>query len=87
MYGHELRFKDGKELRPMHLQTADSRMSAAFKANNWDMYAVRTLGLTAVMGSIGLGGNYLWRYRAHSVGQAMSLVVGVWRSLYTALRG
>jgi hypothetical protein len=75
-YDHELRFKDGKELRPMHLQTADSRMSAS-KAKNWDMYAVCTLGLTAVMGSIGLGGNYLWRYRAHLVGQVMSLVVGV----------
>lgn len=87
MYDHELRFdKDGKELRPMHLQTADSRMSA-FKANNLDMYAVCTLGLTVTMASIGLGGIYLHRYRAQLVGQATSIIVGGWRNMYTALRG
>jgi UDP:flavonoid glycosyltransferase YjiC (YdhE family) len=52
LYDHELRFEHnprdedwkassgvGKELRPMHLQTADSRMSW-IKANNWDMWFV-----------------------------------------------
>ena len=87
MYDHELRFdEDGKELRPMHLQTADSRMSA-FKANNLDMYAVCALGLTVTMASIGLGGIYLQRYQAQLIGQATSIIVAGWRNVYTALRG
>ncbi|RYP74562.1 hypothetical protein DL769_003989 [Monosporascus sp. CRB-8-3] len=38
MYDTELRFdKNGKEILPMHLQTADARMSS-WRAKNWDLY-------------------------------------------------
>jgi hypothetical protein len=51
MYNNELRLgEDGKELRPMHLQSADIRMPA-YKAKNWDLYAISALGLSAVVGS------------------------------------
>jgi hypothetical protein len=62
MYDNELRFKDGKGLRPMHLQTADMRMSA-FKAKNWDLYAVSVLALVTVVGSTWLAGRFAWRFR------------------------
>lgn len=40
MYDTELRFDEsGKELLPMHLQTADVRMSS-WRARNWDLYSV-----------------------------------------------
>ncbi|KAL4811083.1 hypothetical protein BDV18DRAFT_155696 [Aspergillus unguis] len=59
VYDHELRFdKDGKELRPMHLQTADMRISA-FKAGNWDLYAVGGLVVAAGVGSIWMAGRFL----------------------------
>lgn len=50
MYDAELRFQDGKELRPMHLQTADMRMSK-WKAKNWDLWTVSL----ATVGSLGFG--------------------------------
>lgn len=85
MYDNELRFdEDGRELRPMHLQTADSRMSV-FKAKNWDMYAVCGLSLTVFVSSVGLGGIYLWRYRGPLMERAMSIVVRGWRFMYAAL--
>ncbi|KAL0935022.1 UDP-glucosyl transferase family protein (cytochrome P450) [Colletotrichum truncatum] len=46
IHDHELRFKDGKELRPMHLQTADMRMPL-WKAKNWDLWAA-SLSMAAV---------------------------------------
>ncbi|CDM37607.1 CAZyme family GT1 [Penicillium roqueforti] len=67
MYDNELRFKDGKELRPMHLQTADMRMST-FKARNWDLYAVSGLALSAVVGSMWLAGRFALRYRGAVIG-------------------
>ncbi|KAJ5783717.1 CAZyme family GT1 [Penicillium psychrosexuale] len=67
MYDNELRFKDGKELRPMHLQTADMRMST-FKARNWDLYAVSGLALSAVVGSMWLAGRFALRYRGPVIG-------------------
>jgi hypothetical protein len=39
MYDQELRLQSGKELRPMHLQTADARMPL-WKVNNWDMWFI-----------------------------------------------
>jgi hypothetical protein len=39
MYDHQLRFVDGREVIPMHLQTADMRMPV-WKAKNWDLWAV-----------------------------------------------
>lgn len=49
MYDNELRFSKSdhnrrRELRPMHLQTADMRMPA-YKAKNWDLHAVCALGV------------------------------------------
>ena len=38
---HEGRFVEGKEVRPMHRQTADVRM-AWYRARNWDLWAVVT---------------------------------------------
>ncbi|KAM6537372.1 hypothetical protein FALCPG4_003297 [Fusarium falciforme] len=46
MTDQELRFRDGVELRPMHLQTADVRMPI-WKARNWDMWFVSLTGLAA----------------------------------------
>ncbi|KAF4975247.1 hypothetical protein FZEAL_7954 [Fusarium zealandicum] len=46
MTDQELRFRDGVELRPMHLQTADVRM-AIWKARNWDMLFITLTGLAA----------------------------------------
>lgn len=62
MYDTELRFMDGKELRPMHLQTADMRMPV-WKANNWDLLAVSSLGLGAVSAAFGIVGRMLWLHR------------------------
>lgn len=73
MYDNELRFKDGRELRPMHLQTADMRMPA-YKAKNWDMYAVVTLGLVAVTGSTVFAGKLLWTHRESVVGLVQSSI-------------
>ncbi|KAK2783369.1 hypothetical protein FQN53_009260 [Emmonsiellopsis sp. PD_33] len=53
MYDNELRFSDidrRHELQPMHLQTADMRMPA-YKAKNWDLYAVSALGISVMVGS------------------------------------
>ncbi|GFG13109.1 UDP-glucuronosyltransferase 3A2 [Aspergillus udagawae] len=52
LYDTELRVVDGKETRPMHLQTADMRMPV-YKAKNWDLMAVSGL----VLGFLG-GGTY-----------------------------
>lgn len=73
MYDNELRFKDGKELRPMHLQTADMLMSA-FKANNWDFYAVGGLALAAVVGSTWIAGHCV-------IGQVRYIAFAGWESL------
>lgn len=44
MYDQELRFEDGVEKRPMHLQTADMRMSM-WRAKNWDLWFYSLTGL------------------------------------------
>ncbi|KAF5019872.1 hypothetical protein F66182_8108 [Fusarium sp. NRRL 66182] len=46
MVDQELRFRNGIELRPMHLQTADMRMPI-WKARNWDMWLISLTGLVA----------------------------------------
>lgn len=60
MYDQELRFRDGIELRPMHLQTADARMPA-WKARNWDMWFVGLTGLTASAVACWWAVRYGWR--------------------------
>ncbi|KAG4274674.1 hypothetical protein FPRO04_09038 [Fusarium proliferatum] len=55
MYDTEGRFDGEKELRPMHLQTADMRMST-FKARNWDLWLVGLVTLGVVpLASITVG--------------------------------
>ncbi|KAJ5006173.1 UDP-glucuronosyltransferase 1-6 [Colletotrichum sp. SAR 10_66] len=44
IHDHELRFRRGQELRPMHLQTADMRMPI-WKARNWDLWATSLLNV------------------------------------------
>lgn len=53
LFDHEGRHSGGKELRPMHRQTADMRMPW-YKAKNWDLWAVVFLmGLISVSGLAG----------------------------------
>ncbi|KAJ5108382.1 hypothetical protein N7456_005057 [Penicillium angulare] len=60
IYDNELRFDNkGKELLPMHLQTADSRMSA-FKANNLDVWSVLLVGSAATVGLAWIAGKAIW---------------------------
>ncbi|KZF20983.1 glycosyltransferase family 1 protein [Xylona heveae TC161] len=73
MYDNELRYKNGREIRPMHLQTADMRMPA-YKAKNWDMYAACALGLTAVVGSTIFGSQLLWTHRASLIEPVQSFL-------------
>ncbi|VTT56069.1 unnamed protein product [Fusarium fujikuroi] len=55
MYGTEGRFDGEKELRPMHLQTSDMRMST-FKPRNWDLWLVGLVTLGVVpLASITVG--------------------------------
>ncbi|KAH8701066.1 UDP-glucoronosyl and UDP-glucosyl transferase [Talaromyces proteolyticus] len=73
LYDNELRFQDGRELRPMHLQTADMRMPM-YKAKNWDLYAVSLLGLAAVTGSTVVASKFLWTNRESLVELAQSSI-------------
>ena len=80
MYDNELRFSPddqeggSRESRPMHLQTADMRMPA-YKAKNWDLYAVCFLGASVLMGSTWLAGRCLWSFRA-PLAERVKLMVG-----------
>ncbi|KAF7557444.1 hypothetical protein G7Z17_g630 [Cylindrodendrum hubeiense] len=75
MYDTELRIKDGKELRPMHLQTADMRMPV-WKTKNWDLWAVSLLGMSTVFGGLGICGRILWLHRGGLLGTAKFLLGG-----------
>ena len=78
MYDAELRFQDGKELRPMHLQTADMRMSK-WKARNWDLWAVSFIGFGALGSSLAYSGHLLWVYRNECVKLVKDQVEAVFR--------
>lgn len=81
MYDGELRFQDGKELRPMHLQTADMRMPK-WKAKNWDLWAVSFLWLGALGGSLIYIGQTLWLHRRglmSLVKNQAELLISYWR--------
>ncbi|KAI9831668.1 MAG: hypothetical protein M1819_004734 [Sarea resinae] len=77
MYDNELRLSDDgrRELQPMHLQTADMRMPA-WKAKNWDLFAVGVLGLSVFVGSTVLAAHALWLHRVPLVERARWLVAG-----------
>lgn len=59
MYDTEGRYDGGKELRPMHLQTADMRMSK-FKAKNWDLWLVSLLTVGLVPLASIMVGKWAW---------------------------
>ncbi|CZR42800.1 uncharacterized protein FPRO_10103 [Fusarium proliferatum ET1] len=59
MYDTEGRFDGEKELRPMHLQTADMRMST-FKARNWDLWLVGLVTLGVVPLASIIVGKWAW---------------------------
>ncbi|KAM0545405.1 hypothetical protein ACHAPJ_011310 [Fusarium lateritium] len=76
MYDTEGRFDGKKELRPMHLQTADMRMSK-FKARNWDLWLVSLLGLGLVpLASVTIG-KWAWSERK-AIGGWVSEVAKKW---------
>ncbi|KAH6691616.1 hypothetical protein F5X68DRAFT_202228 [Plectosphaerella plurivora] len=76
MYDAEARFEDGRELRPMHLETADMRMSA-FKAKNWDLWLVSLVALGIVpLASVAVG-RWAWNER-RAVGGFAGAVLKKW---------
>jgi hypothetical protein len=85
MYDHELRVDDyGVVRRPMHLQTADARMSI-WRARNWDMWA---FGLTSV-GIVGVAAWYAtkwwsysgWKYYYRAFGYSKEIAQGLMGTL------
>lgn len=83
MYDNELCFNDDnprRELRPMHLQTADMRMPA-YKAKNWDLFAVCALGASMMLGSTIFAGRMLWVFRAPLEERAKMITTGIWTGL------
>ncbi|KAE8380489.1 UDP-glucoronosyl and UDP-glucosyl transferase [Aspergillus bertholletiae] len=70
IYDTEARFDGDAELRPMHLQTADMRMSA-FKAKNWDLwlFGLVTFGLLPIASIV--AGRWAWSER-----RALAQLVG-----------
>lgn len=62
LYDTEMRFDNGNELRPSHLQTADMRMPV-YKARNWDLMAVTALGTGLFAGSAWFLGKMVWVHR------------------------
>ncbi|KIE02965.1 UDP-glucuronosyl/UDP-glucosyltransferase, partial [Metarhizium majus ARSEF 297] len=74
MYDAELRFQGDRELRPMHLQTADMRMPM-YKARNWDLMAAGAVVVATVSGLGITLGRMLWMHRklvTSSVGSLFS---------------
>ncbi|KAF4907180.1 Ecdysteroid UDP-glucosyltransferase [Colletotrichum viniferum] len=73
IHDHELRFRRGQELRPMHLQTADMRMPI-WKARNWDLWATSLLFATMAGTACFLGVGYIRRLDSNSFKQVMEML-------------
>ncbi|PYI13728.1 putative UDP-glucoronosyl and UDP-glucosyl transferase [Aspergillus violaceofuscus CBS 115571] len=86
LYDTELRVVDGKEIRPMHLQTADMRMPV-YKVRNWDLMALAGVGLAGWLGSVAVLGPLVWRHRAVARGFVLGLMERVGVYLGSALDG
>ncbi|KAG9681483.1 UDP-glucoronosyl and UDP-glucosyl transferase, partial [Aureobasidium melanogenum] len=79
LYDHELRLDDTgtRELRPMHLQTADMRMPT-YKAKNWDLYAIGVLSIVGFVGLSGLIGRLAWSHRDLIQVKLKATALGSW---------
>ncbi|RAL13459.1 glycosyltransferase [Aspergillus homomorphus CBS 101889] len=62
LYDTELRMVDGREVRPMHLQTADMRMPL-YKVRNWDLMALVGVGLAGSLGTVTVLARLVWQHR------------------------
>lgn len=80
LYDAEARYDNGKELRPMHLQTADMRMSS-FKAKNWDLWLVGIVSLGLMPLASFAAGRWAWYERgmATSASGTMHLLLSFFR--------
>ncbi|CAH0003621.1 unnamed protein product [Clonostachys byssicola] len=74
MYDTELRYQDGKEIRPMHLQTADMRMPL-YKARNWDLMAVGAVTILGATGASFALGKLAWTH----TGYVLHYLHCIWR--------
>ncbi|KAL4752095.1 hypothetical protein BDW72DRAFT_192237 [Aspergillus terricola var. indicus] len=72
-----------RDLPPTATPTADMRMSA-FKAKNWDLYAVSALALITFVGSTWLAGRFAWRFRGPAAGEVQSVALSCWEALKNA---
>ncbi|KAF7553630.1 hypothetical protein G7Z17_g3506 [Cylindrodendrum hubeiense] len=72
MADQELRFQDGVERNPMHLQTADMRMPL-WKSRNWDMWLVTLTALAAG----GLAGRWMTREGWQRLPVVLAYSVGI----------
>ncbi|SCV36362.1 uncharacterized protein FFB14_06058 [Fusarium fujikuroi] len=78
IYDTEGRFDGEKELRLMHLQTADMRM-LTFKARNWDLWLVGLVTLGVVLLASITVGKWAWteeRTIGHWVGATVKSLIG-----------
>jgi UDP:flavonoid glycosyltransferase YjiC (YdhE family) len=62
MYDNELRFLNGRAVKPMHLQTADMRIPF-YKVKNWDLMAVTGLVTGLFVGGAWYFGKMVWVHR------------------------
>ncbi|KAK2590999.1 hypothetical protein QQS21_011312 [Conoideocrella luteorostrata] len=76
IYDTEARYDGGRELRPMHLQTADMRMSS-FKAKNWDLWLAGLLTLGLIPLASFTAGKWAWSERK-AMGGFVGAVVKKW---------
>ncbi|KAF5859951.1 hypothetical protein ETB97_002211 [Aspergillus alliaceus] len=77
IYDTEARYDGGRELRPMHLQTADMRMSA-FKAKNWDLWLISLLTLGLVPLASIAAGRWAWAER-RALREWAGAVANMWK--------
>ncbi|KAH0055904.1 UDP-glucoronosyl and UDP-glucosyl transferase, partial [Aureobasidium melanogenum] len=84
LYDNELRLDDTgtRELRPMHLQTADMRMPT-YKAKNWDLYAIGVLSIVGFVGLSGLSGRLVWSHRDLIAVKSQVIILSSWTWLKT----
>lgn len=87
LYDNELRLDDSgiSELRHMHLQTADMRMPA-YKAKNWDLYALGLLSLAGFVCLTGMMCRLMWSYRGSMIARFHKVAITSWTWLKTYVK-